>query len=201
MIASKLLKVRRMSTIINEIVKDHNEIKAFYNEYDKHYRNPNYHEAKKWYNQLAWEVARHSVSEEVVLYPWMAKQTKIDVEKNKMQHQGVKEKFAQLEKLNVDDASFHSLLKSAMQDLLAHMDLEEKQEFPLITSVASAQDLNDLAVKFERRKKIVPTHAHPGAPTTPGMETVTGLLMAPFDKLRDLFKDFPEKEEVHKASK
>lgn len=193
--------IRKMSTITNEIIRDHNEIRAFYNEFDKHMRLQNYEEAQKWYNQLAWEVARHSVSEEVVLYPWMCKNTNLNVETNKNQHQLVKEKFAHLEKLKIDDKDFGSLLKSVMNDLLQHMELEEKEEFPVIQSSASAEDLEKLAVSFSRRKSIVPTQAHPHAPNTPGLATVTGLLMAPFDKLQDLFKDFPSQDEIKGAKK
>lgn len=48
------------------IMEDHNEIRQLY----KHFQNAaTKDDATKWYNQLVWEIARHSVAEEVVLYP------------------------------------------------------------------------------------------------------------------------------------
>jgi hypothetical protein len=38
----------------------------------------------------------------------------------------------------------------------------------------------------------VPTQSHPSAPDKPPFETVAGLMAAPIDHLKDMFKKFPE---------
>ena len=45
---------------------------------------------------------------------------------------------------------------------------------------------------FGRTKMFAPTKSHPSAPSKPPFETVAGLLAAPIDIIKDLFKKFPE---------
>jgi hemerythrin superfamily protein len=55
-----------MSTISDAITKDHAELKQYYNEII----NSNDHDHQERYgNQFTWELARHSVGEELVVYP------------------------------------------------------------------------------------------------------------------------------------
>jgi len=55
------------STISAAITKDHRELEEYYNEV---INNPNDHDHQERYgNQFTWELARHSVGEELVVYP------------------------------------------------------------------------------------------------------------------------------------
>lgn len=56
----------------------------------------------------------------------------------------------------------------------------------------SRGELVEAGKKFERTKMFAPTRAHPSAPNKPPFETVVGLITAPLDKLRDVFRTFPE---------
>ena len=38
----------------------------------------------------------------------------------------------------------------------------------------------------------IPTRSHPSAPDKPPFEAVAGLLAAPIDHLRDIFRSFPD---------
>jgi hemerythrin superfamily protein len=55
-----------MTTISDAIIKDHREIEQYYNEVvnsgDQDYQ-------QRYGNQFTWELARHSVGEELVVYP------------------------------------------------------------------------------------------------------------------------------------
>lgn len=56
-----------MATISSAITKDHRELEAYYNEV---INNPNDHDHQQRYgNMFVWELARHSVGEELVVYP------------------------------------------------------------------------------------------------------------------------------------
>lgn len=60
-----------MSTISSAIIKDHRELKQYYEEV---VNNPNKHDHQQRYgNQFTWELARHSVGEELVVYPALEK--------------------------------------------------------------------------------------------------------------------------------
>ena len=55
-----------MSTISAAIIKDHRELEGYYNEVI----NSTSHDHQQRYgNQFTWELARHSVGEELVVYP------------------------------------------------------------------------------------------------------------------------------------
>jgi len=59
-----------MSTISDAIKKDHQEIK----EYAENIRKATDDDSKtRWQNQFTWELARHSIGEELVVYPSFAK--------------------------------------------------------------------------------------------------------------------------------
>lgn len=60
-----------MSTISSAITKDHRELKQYY---DEVINNPNNHDHQQRYgNQFTWELARHSVGEELIVYPALEK--------------------------------------------------------------------------------------------------------------------------------
>jgi hypothetical protein len=50
------------SPIEEEVLKDHAELKQYYD----HYKTSG---DMKWYHQFVWELCRHSVGEEIVVYP------------------------------------------------------------------------------------------------------------------------------------
>ena len=66
----KASQAHSISTISEVITHDHQELKDFYN----NILNAQDDESKiRWQNQLTWELARHSIGEELVVYPAMEK--------------------------------------------------------------------------------------------------------------------------------
>ena len=64
------IRVAALSTITNAITKDHRELEQYYNEVI----GSNDHDHQERYgNQFVWELARHSVGEELVVYPALEK--------------------------------------------------------------------------------------------------------------------------------
>lgn len=55
-----------MSTISNSIIEDHRELEEYYNEV---VNSTDHDHQQRYGNQFTWELARHSVGEELVLYP------------------------------------------------------------------------------------------------------------------------------------
>ena len=72
------------------IIHDHSELSDYYNQI----KNAKDEETKvKWQNQFTWELARHSIAEELVVYPAMEKylgdKGKEMAEKDRKEHRGV----------------------------------------------------------------------------------------------------------------
>lgn len=63
-----------------------------------------------------------------------------------------------------------------------------------LENAVTAEESERLAQSFGRTKFFAPTRAHPGLPDRPPYETVMGLLMAPLDRLQDLFRRWPQGE-------
>lgn len=56
-----------MATITETIIKDHRELEQYYNEVID---NPGNHDHQQRFgNQFTWELARHSIGEELIVYP------------------------------------------------------------------------------------------------------------------------------------
>lgn len=84
------VSIARMTTVSDAIIHDHKELKDYYskikNESDSDTK-------KRWRNQFVWELARHSIAEELVVYPAMEKNIapggKQMADKDRQEHQTV----------------------------------------------------------------------------------------------------------------
>jgi hemerythrin superfamily protein len=55
-----------MSTISDAIIKDHRELEQYYNQVTN---SSDHDHQQRFGNQFTWELARHSVAEELIVYP------------------------------------------------------------------------------------------------------------------------------------
>ncbi|KAI9011303.1 HHE domain-containing protein [Gaertneriomyces semiglobifer] len=184
--------------VIDEIIKDHKEIQTYYEQYLANTDNPS--EQQKWANQFQWEVARHSIGEELVLYPafekFLGANGKAMADKDRKEHQAVKDDLYSLKDHKVGTQEFDAIMAKLIRELRQHMNEEETQDLPRFRAAISAAEGEKLGKEFMMTKKFVPTRSHPSAPDQPPFETVVGLLTAPMDKLKDMFKKFPSEAEL-----
>jgi hypothetical protein len=99
------------------------------------------------------------------------------------------------QKLSPSDPNFSPLLGSIYQDLQEHIIEEESGHLNALEEALNSDESSDLSISFERTKAFAPTRSHPNTPNNPPFETVVGLMTAPVDKLRDLFRKFPKEED------
>ncbi|KAF9900047.1 hypothetical protein EC991_007963 [Linnemannia zychae] len=180
--------------ISEPVKKDHRELEEYYH---KILDAKDEDEKTRWANQFTWELARHSVGEELVMYPRMREVLEDGdamVEKDLQEHQEVKEQLYKFQSMKATDPEFEPLLKTMWKGLAQHMKEEEETDLVQLEQELSNEESFDLAKKFHLTKKFVPTRSHPSAPNQPPFETVVGLLAAPIDKLRDIFSRFPKDE-------
>jgi hemerythrin superfamily protein len=184
------------------LIVDHNEVKFLY---DKYKICINTDDAKKYFNQIAWEVARHAVAEEIVLYPVIRERVldgNVIVEDALNDDRLTKQLFLELESMDHKTFDFESKFKLLMVELLNHIEKEEKIMLPNLIKNVSLSERIDMAKKFENRKLIAPTRPHPWTSDRyPFLETLQGVLLAPIDKFMDLFKSFPSESETSNIEK
>jgi len=180
--------------LTKSIKEDHDELREFHQKYLD--AKSNNEEREKWANQFRWELARHSVGEEIVWYPELERvlgaEGKKAADHDRAEHQKSKEDLAKLETLSVSDPQFAIVFAKLFKDLEHHMEEEERDDLPKFEAKITDEDSARISKSFERTKKFVPTRSHPGAPNKPPFETVAGLMAAPIDKLRDMFAKFPD---------
>jgi len=182
-----------MSNITDAIKEDHRQLEEYYhNILDA----PDHDTATRWQNQFTWELARHSIAEELVVYPafekYLGEKGRSIATKDRAEHQNVKEKLKAFQNLKAGTPAFIPALKSLMDDLAQHINEEEMEDLPALDKAISSEDGQSMAKSFGRTKAFVPTRSHPMSPNKPPFETVAGLMAAPIDHLGDLLRKFPD---------
>lgn len=79
-----------MGRVSDPIIKDHEELKSYY---DKIMNSEDHNTQAEYQNQFVWELARHSIAEEIVVYPAMEKHVPngMDMaEKDRQEHRAVR---------------------------------------------------------------------------------------------------------------
>ncbi|KAG0264607.1 hypothetical protein BGZ95_003551 [Linnemannia exigua] len=192
--SSTMSQATTQQRISEPVKKDHRELEEYYH---KILDAKDEDEKTRWANQFTWELARHSVGEELVMYPQMRKSIEDGdalVEKDLREHQEVKEQLFKFQSMKATEPDFEPLLKAIWKNLAQHIKEEEEIDLVKLEQVLSNEESFGLAKKFHLTKKFVPTRSHPSAPNHPPFETVVGLLTAPMDKIRDAFSRFPKEE-------
>jgi len=186
-----------MTTITEAITKDHRELEEYYNEVIS--SNDHDHQ-ERFGNQFTWELARHSVGEELVVYPAFEKHMGPEGREmavhDRIEHHKVKEMLKVFQNLRPKDETYVPKLKELWVILSQHIKEEEEKDLPALESAlrASTGESESMATSFGRTKAFVPSRSHPIAGENPPFETVMGLLTAPMDHIADLFRKFPNKK-------
>ena len=134
------------------------------------------------------EVVRHSVAEELFVYPVMERELPNgaeEVEHDKQEHKELEVILKKLEGADAADADFMNLVAELKKQLNHHVDDEESDQFPKLRKHVSAAALKDLGSKVEAAKTIAPTRPHPGSPNSELFHMTLGPGVGMVDRLRD----------------
>ncbi|KAJ7628744.1 hypothetical protein FB45DRAFT_1059449 [Roridomyces roridus] len=185
-----------MSRLTDAIKEDHEEMYEYHDYYKKSAGDAD--AQARWARQLTWEIARHAVGEEIIVYPLMEKHLGAQglklTDHDREEHQHVKEMLTQLESLKPGTDEYDKILEQMMSSLREHNNDEEVKDLPSLEPQLGEEASKNAAGQFTLTKKFVPTRAHPSLPNKPPFETLAGFLVAPIDKLRDAFDKFPTEE-------
>ncbi|KXN85747.1 hypothetical protein AN958_10930 [Leucoagaricus sp. SymC.cos] len=156
---SKTMVSLQGPTLKAAIKDDHEEMYLYFDEY---LRNANDADAQaRWTHLFTWEIARHAVGEEIVVYPLMEKylgaRGKELADKDRLDHQYVKEQLYELQSI-IPNTSDHLLkMQEIMNHLRPHNDSEENEDLPLLEKVIGAEGSKQAAQDFKKTKGFVPT--------------------------------------------
>jgi hypothetical protein len=137
--------------------------------------------------QVTIELVRHSVAEEVLVYPRVEdKVSAEEAEHAREEHAEAEETLHRLEKLDADDPAFDDELATLMAEIRHHIADEEGEMFAHMRQVIDADELRVLGARVEAFKKVAPTRPHPNVPNEPLPRMAAGPAASLFDRMRDL---------------
>jgi hemerythrin superfamily protein len=187
------LGVASTVSITAAIKNDHRDIEAAYNEVVS---SKDSDHQQRYGNLFTWELAKHSVGEELVLYPAFEKHLgsagKQIADTDRKDHHEIKELLKEFQNMTARDANYVPKLTSLWCKLEDHIKDEEAHDLPALEEKLSPDASQSMARSFGRTKHFVPSRSHPSAGEHPPFETVMGLLAAPIDMLADMFRKFPD---------
>ncbi len=172
--------------MVSVLVTDHQEMKEFFRQLEAA---TSADERRDVADRLTAEVARHSVAEEMYVYPAARKvlpngDELIDEEIE--EHQEVENLLKKWEGMSGDDPEFMTTFHAIRDNLLHHIDEEEEPKlFPELQAALSQEELEDLGAKITTAKKLAPTRPHPSAPNHPPLNKVVGVPTGIIDRIRD----------------
>jgi hemerythrin-like domain-containing protein len=176
--------------VIEVLEHDHREVEQMFAELES-LRGASTEEAKSRRKDLAdqvtIELVRHSVAEEVLVYPQVEKKISAEeAEHAREEHAEAEETLQRLEKLDADDPAFDDELATLMGEIRHHIADEEGEMFAHMRQVIDADELRKLGGRVEAFKKVAPTRPHPHVPNQPLPRMAAGPAASLFDRMRDL---------------
>ena len=134
------------------------------------------------------ELMRHSVAEEMYVYPAMREHLpdgESKVQHDIEEHQELEEVMKELEGLDTANPQFLETLGRLEAVLRDHVSDEESEQFPLLRAQLSREQLVGIGQKVETAKKAAPTRPHPAAPHSELFHKLVGPGVGMVDRLRD----------------
>jgi hemerythrin superfamily protein len=145
-------------------------------------------EQKDLADTLIAELVRHSVAEEMWVYPAMRDHLpdgEAKVQHDTEEHKELEVLMKQLEGADPADVEFVTTVSRIEEVLRDHVSDEEDEQFPELRAHVPHDDLVVMARRVEKAKKVSPTRPHPAAPNNELFHKTVGLGAGMVDRLRD----------------
>jgi hemerythrin superfamily protein len=139
-------------------------------------------------DSLIAELVRHSVAEEMHVYPAMKEHMPSGdeaVEHDVEEHKELEATMKKLESADASGTEFAGHLAELERILRDHVEDEEDKHFPQLRQAVPADLLVELKGKVETAKKLAPTRPHPAAPNAELFHKAVGPGVGLVDRLRD----------------
>jgi hemerythrin superfamily protein len=173
------------SDVIDVLTADHREVELLG---DQIVATVDPAERRDLADQLIAELVRHSVAEEMYVYPAMRDHLpngEQAVEHDIEEHKELETLMKELERTDAESTEFDNIVGSLRQVLRDHVQDEETKQFPQLRAHLPAATLVELKEKVELAKKVAPTRPHPAAPNTELFHKLAGPGVGLVDRLRD----------------
>src|SRR3954447_5261027 len=134
------------------------------------------------------ELVRHSVAEEMYVYPAMREHLPNGdeaVEHDTREHKELEQTMKEMEGVATTDSRFDELLDQLGRILADHVQDEETEQFPQLRARVPREQLVSMSGKVQAAKQVAPTRPHPNAPNNALFHLTAGPGVGLVDRLRD----------------
>ena len=171
--------------VVDELTTDHREALALL---DRIAASTDPEEKRDLADTVIAEVVRHSVAEEMYVYPAMRKHVadgEKEVEHDVEEHKQLEETMKRLESVDASEPRFDQLVREMTDQLRHHAHDEESEQFPKLREKLPREELVQLREKVQTAKTVAPTRPHPNAPNAELFHKLVGPGVGLVDRLRD----------------
>lgn len=140
------------------------------------------------FTELRRLLAVHETAEEEIVHPRARRELQNGdgiVEARLQEENEAKQTLAELEKLDVASAEFETKFAAFRQDVVAHAEAEEREEFVELREALDESQLQRMRSAVALAERTAPTHPHPGVETA-GENLMAGPFAAMLDRAKDL---------------
>ncbi|QTP54692.1 hemerythrin domain-containing protein [Billgrantia sulfidoxydans] len=171
--------------VVDILTLDHREMEGLL---DQIKQSPDAGQRRDLTDTLIAEVMRHSVAEEMYVYPAMEKRIpdgEEEAEHDREEHDVIVQVMKQLEDADAAEPAFMERVHKLDELLRHHAKDEEADQFPKLRQRIPGEDLVELGKKVEKAKQLAPTRPHPSAPHSELFHKTVGPGVGMVDRLRD----------------
>lgn len=171
--------------VIQLLVRQHGELRELFDEVEV----AKGAERTDAFHRLVRLLAVHETAEEEIVHPAARKGEGGDaiVDARVAEERRAKELLVTMDKIGPDAEGFDTLLVQLRDDVLAHAEHEEREEFPRLRAAYDDDRLRAMAKAVRAAETIAPTRPHPGV-ESPVANMLLGPPIALFDRTRDLIR-------------
>jgi hemerythrin superfamily protein len=171
--------------VVDELMIDHREVTALLERIDT---TADAAERRDLADTAITELVRHSVAEEMYVYPAMRDHLPNGaeaVEHDTREHKELERTMKDLEGVEATDPRFTELVGELRGKLQHHVESEERDQFPQLRERVPREKLVELREKVDAAKKLAPTRPHPAAPNNELFHKLVGPGVGLVDRARD----------------
>jgi hemerythrin superfamily protein len=167
--------------VIALLKRQHEEIRALFDEVGKAKGD----RRKEAFNRLVRLMSVHETSEEEVVHPEVRRMRGNSAVAARLDEEhSAKRLLATLVRLGPDTEAFDPLFTQLRDDVLAHAEHEEREEFPVLREKYDERRLRTMATAVRAAQAIAPTRPHPGIEGA-AANLIFGAPLALMDRARD----------------
>jgi len=177
--------VQAEEDVITLLQRQHQEIRELFAELDTATGD----QRRDTFRSLVRLLAVHETAEEEVVHPAARSADGGDaiVDARIGEEHRAKELLSTLDSMGPEAEGFDTLLLQLRDDVLAHAEHEEREEFPRLRTACSPEQLRGMALAVRAAEAVAPTRPHPGVESAKA-NLLLGPPTAIMDRARDLIR-------------